>query len=44
MDEAEKSELEAMRKEVRAIVENLQNTVKNITDDAALRKSFVLTR
>ena len=44
MDEAEKSELEAMRKEVRAIVENLQNMVKNITDDAALRKSFVLTR
>ena len=44
MDEAEKSELEAMRKEVRAIVENLQNTVKNIPDDAALRKSFVLTR
>ena len=41
MDEAEKSELEAMRKEVRAIVENLQNTVQNITDDAALRKSNV---
>ena len=41
MDEAEKSELEAMRKEVRAIVEDLQNTVLNITDDAALRKSNV---
>ena len=41
MDEAEKSELEAMRKEVRAIVEDLQNTVQNITDDAALRKSNV---
>ena len=44
MDEAEKSELEGMRKEVGAIVDNLQNTVQNITDDAALRKSFVLTR
>ena len=41
MDEAEKSELEAMRKEVRAIVEDLQNTVQNITDDATLRKSNV---
>ena len=41
MDEAKKSELEAMRKEVRAIVEDLQNTVQNITDDAALRKSNV---
>ena len=41
MDEAEKSELEGMRKEVGAIVDNLQNTVQNITDDAALRKSNV---